>query len=182
MRYSDMMGLEMYDDDGLSGWMDGDMLRNHLMAGLGGAGGILVTSALLSRLPAMSDDATKNSRIKNVLAVAIGVLGGRFIYDKNRDVAMGFVGGVAGLGLAQLLASFAPDTLSTSLSDGALSGADLAALEAAVASNSPSWQAGTVPSLPATASFSGPVVREQTLAATDASAETLGEYYPPPSF
>jgi hypothetical protein len=98
------------------------------------------------------------------------------------------MGGVSGLALAQLLASFAPETLSTSLSGGGLSSADLAALEAAVATNSPSWRAGEMNGL------RSPVMTERALASTGTTQEDLAEYdrymggggvigaAPPPSF
>src|SRR5262245_15513651 len=130
-RYS-MRGLESYSDD-LGAFLDGEKLKEQLMASGVGAVGILATSAVLSRLPVMADDPLMNSRIKNLIAVGVGVLGAAAIDGDSgsryrRDMAMGFAGAVAGSGLAALAASWAPDTLSTSLSGG-LSDADLAALE-----------------------------------------------------
>jgi hypothetical protein len=152
----------------MGAWLTGSQVKESLMAGLAGGGGILVTSAVLQRLPFPADwQPSTTSRVKNLLAVAVGVAGGRMLYDRNRDAAMGFMGGVGGLAIAQLLASFAPDTLSTSLSGGGLSSADLAALEAAVATNSPSWRAGEL---------SAPMVSERQLAATGTTQEDLADY------
>lgn len=155
----DMAGLAMYD--GMGAWMTADMLKQQLMAGAAGAGGILLTSAVLQRIPLPEDwEPQTRSRVKNAIAIGIGVLGGRMIWEKNRDAAMGFVGGVAGLGLAQLLASWAPDTLSTSLSGG-LADVDLASLESAVVHSSPGLM--------------GPQVTERALSAPGVSVESLAD-------
>lgn len=202
MDYSDMMGLEMYEGDGLGQFLDGESLRRSLMAAGSGGLGILLTTyvwqmqALNDALPA---DPTNRTRIKNVLAVALGVVGGRAIYgdgtdQARRDYAMGFLGGVGGLGMAGLIASFLPTpaagetsnwassirTLSTPGTgfSGGMRGLDLAALEAAVATNSPSWSAGNMMGLAA------PVVRDQALASTGTTTEDIAGYgyAPPPSF
>lgn len=181
MGYSDdMMGLSLYDDMGA--FMSPAQLKESLMSAGAGGIGILATSAVLSRVPLAdwlsSDTEAANpvtvSRIKNVIALGVGVLGGKLMYDRNREAALGFMGGVGGLAMAQLLASFAgvddagAPRLTTSLAGGGLSGADLAALEAAVATNSPSWRAG--------AGMSGPQVTERQLAATGTTQEELADY------
>lgn len=146
---------------GMGAWLTGDMVKQQMMAGAAGAGGILITSAVLQRIPLPEDwEPMTKSRVKNAIAIGIGVLGGRMIWEKNRDAAMGFVGGVAGLGLAQLIASWAPDTLSTSLSGG-LADVDLASLEASNVHASPG--------------FSGPQVSERSLSAPGVSREFLAE-------
>lgn len=169
MSYSDdMMGLAMYGD-GMGAYFSGQQLKEFLMTGGAGGVGILATSAVLQRIPFPADwQPSTTSRVKNLLALGVGVLGGRMMYDRNREAALGFMGGVGGLAIAQLLQSFAPDTLSTSLSGGGLSSADLAALEAAVATNSPSWRAGE--------GLSAPVVGERQLAATGTTQEDLADY------
>lgn len=178
-RYS-MAGLEMYGDD-LGAFMDAEALKDAFMAGGAGAVGILATNYALGKLPDdMLADPTNNSRLKSTIAVAIGVLGGRAIYQYNRDAGMGFVGGVAGAGLAALVASWMPEMFpSTSLSGG-LSDADLSALEATVATNAPGWRA---PGL------SAPDVASQQLQATYTSSEDIAAYgaymsqgVSPPSF
>jgi hypothetical protein len=168
MGYSDdMMGLAMYDDMGA--FMSGSQLKEHLMAGGAGGIGILATSAVLQRVPFPADwQPSTTSKVKNLLALGVGVIGGRMMYDRNREAALGFMGGVGGLAIAQLLQSFAPETLSTSLSGGGLSSADLAALESAVATNSPSWRAG--------AGMSAPSVSERQLASTGTTQEELADY------
>lgn len=181
-RYS-MAGLEMYGDD-LGAFMDADALKTSLMAGGAGAVGILATNYVLGMLPGdMVADPTNNSRIKSAVAIGIGVLGGRMLDQYySRDVAMGFVGGVAGAGMAALIASWMPETFpSTSLSGG-LADADLAALEATVATNSGAWRAP--------AALASPDVAMQTLRATETSSEEIAAYSaymgqgnaPPPSF
>lgn len=157
-------GLGSYG--GMGSFMSPKMLKEQMMAGAAGAGGILMTSAILQRvpLPEAWEPQTK-SRAKNALAVVIGVLGGRAIWEKNPNAAMGFVGGVAGLGLAQLVQSFAPDTLSTSLSGG-LADVDLASLEAAVTHSAPAFNGATV----SARSLSAPGVSSENIASYDSYA------------
>lgn len=181
MRDYDMMGLEMYDSSyDLGAWLDAETVKAHLMAGASGGVGILLVSTLLNKIqqPAMITDATNWRRTKDVLAVVAGVLGGRLMYDQNRDAAMGFVGGVAGLGFADLVASFVNDpasttgpTVSTSLSGGHLSGGDLAALEAAVSQAYPAWS-------PAPEQLSGTVSQTMALSAPMVTTTELGAYAP----
>lgn len=181
-RYS-MAGLQMYGDD-LGAFMDAQELKTSLMAAGAGAAGILVTSFLLGKLPGdMVADPANNSRLKSLIGLGIGVLGGRMIDQyASRDTAMGFVGAVAGASLASLAASWMPETFpSVALAGGGLADADLAMLEATVASNSAAWQSPALGS---------PVVREQTLSATMTSGEEIAAYAhlmdrqaaPPPSF
>ena len=44
-------------------------------------------------------------RAKSALTALIGLLGGRALYDRNRDASMAFTGAVTGLGFAELVAS-----------------------------------------------------------------------------
>ncbi|NJN63460.1 MAG: hypothetical protein HC882_00350 [Acidobacteria bacterium] len=173
----DMDGLAMYDD--LGNWMSPEILKRHGMAMVGGAGGILVTSYAVQMLDEYLPgdwEATTRSRTKSVIAIALGVLGGRLLFDRDRDAAMGVVGGVAGLGLAELISSFVNDpdaapTLTTSLRGG-LSEMDLSALEAAVVTPA----AAFVP--PRNNGMAGTVVSRAALSAPGVSVERLGEYAP----
>lgn len=196
MRDYDMMGLEMYDSSyDLGAWLDAETVKAHLMAGASGGVGILLVSTLMGKIgnPFLKTDADGTPtgtaeaqasaamnwrRTKDVLAVVAGVLGGRLMYDQNRDAAMGFVGGVAGLGFADLVASFVNDpasttgpTVSTSLSGGHLSGGDLAALEAAVSQAYPAWS-------PAPEQLSGTVSQTMALSAPMVTTTELGAYAP----
>lgn len=175
----DMMGLEMYDSSyDLGAYLSPEMIKSHLMAGASGGVGILLVSTLLNKIeqPEMftGENAALNwKRTKSALAVVAGVLGGRMMYDRNRDAAMGFVGGVAGLGFAELIASFVndpaqPATVRTQLSGGHLSGADLAMLEAAVSTAAPSWRGD----------LSGTVAQSAMLSAPGVTTTELGAYMP----
>lgn len=177
MRNYDMMGLEMYDSSyDLGAFLDAETIKAHLMAGASGGVGILLVSTLLNKIqqPAMFTDATNWRRTKDVLAVVAGVVGGRLLYDQNRDAAMGFVGGVAGLGLADLIASFvntdpAAPMVNTALSGGYLSGSDLAALEMAVSQAYPAWRPE---------SLQGTVAQSMALSAPMVTTTELGAYAP----
>lgn len=183
----DMMGLEMYDSSyDLGAYLSPEMIKSHLMAGASGGVGILLVSTLLNKIDNpfaktthTAEEATSAAmnwrRAKSGLAVVAGVLGGRVMYDRNRDAAMGFVGGVAGLGFADLIASFVNDpasadgpTVRTQLSGGHLSGADLAMLEAAVSQAAPSWRGD----------LSGTVAQSAMLSAPGVSTTELGAYMP----
>jgi len=96
---------------------------------------------------------------------------------QRRDAAMSFVGGVAGMGLAHLIGTFVPvdSGMRYSLGGGGhLSGAELRALEAAVATTSPAWhQSGD--------GMQGTTVRSSQLQApvvTDVDLGALGAYMP----
>jgi hypothetical protein len=193
MSKHDMMGLEMYDSSyDLGAWLDAETVKAHLMAGASGGVGILLVSTLMGKIsnPFLKTDDSGNPtgtaeeqasaamnwrRTKGVLSVVAGVLGGRLMYDQNRDAAMGFVGGVAGLGFADLIASFVNDpaapTVRTALSGGYLSGGDLAALEAAVSQAYPAWR-------PAPEQLMGTVSQSMALSAPMVTTTELGAYAP----
>ncbi len=174
----DMMGLE-----DMGAWMTADQLKGALMGAAVGAVGITVVSTALSKIdqPAAVTDPTTWVRIKDGLAVLTGVLGGRVIYGdgmsmQRRDAAMSFVGGVAGMGLAHLMGTFMPvdSGVRYSLGGGHLSGAELRALEAAVATTSPAWH-------PSGDGMQGTTVRSSQLQApvvTDVDLGALGNYMP----
>lgn len=195
-RYS-MHGLQMYGGDDLGAFMTGEDLRVSLMAAGAGGLGIIATKWLLGKVqdmqapaegatPLTADQEAMNSRIRSVLGIAVGVLGGKLIDQyASRDTAMGFTGAVAGASLASLIASWMPETYPDGVQLNGMRGladADLAALEATVASNSMAWRAP--------AALSAPVVDAQTLRGTMTSTEEIAAYShlmdqqsaPPPSF
>lgn len=176
MSNYDMMGLGMYDSSyDLGALLDPEAIKSHLMSGASGGVGILLVATLLNKIekPSMfSDPVTGDTnwrRTKSVIAIAAGVLGGRLMYDKNRDAAMGFVGGVAGLGFADLIASFVNDPadpmVRTTLAGGHLSGGELRSLEAAVSQAYPAWQPQLAGTVTQTAELSAPVVSQTELGA-----------------
>lgn len=197
-RYS-MHGLQMYGGDDLGAFMTGEDLRVSLMAAGAGGLGIIATKWLLGKVqdmqapaegaPALTaDQEAMNSRIRSMLGIAVGVLGGKLLDQyASRDTAMGFTGAVAGASVASLIASWAPETYPDGVQLNAyhmrgLADADLAALEATVATNSMAWRAP--------AALSSPVVDSQALRATMTSSEEIAAYShlmdqqsaPPPSF
>lgn len=177
MRYDDMMGLEMYGGDGLGAWLTGDMLKQQLMAGAVGAGGILLTATVLGKIdqPASITDPMNWRRIKDLIAVGVGVLGGRALHDRNPSAAMAFVGAVAGMGIADAVASWVPANsdgspmVRASLGGGNLSSADLRALEAAVATPMAAWR----PSYDM-AGLGAPVTQTRQLSAPQVTDVQLG--------
>lgn len=182
-RYS-MSGLQMYGDD-LGAFMSGEDVKESLMAVGAGAVGVLATGYVLGMLPAdMVADPVNNSRLKSTIALAVGVLGGRAIYNYNRDMGMAFVGAVGGNALAALIGSWAPETFPSTALAGGIADADLAALGATVATNSGAYQP------PALGRLGAPNVAAQQLMGTETSSEEIAAYHtlmndqaaPPPSF
>lgn len=176
MSKHSMFGLEMYDSSyDLGAFLDPEAIKSHLMSGAAGGVGILTVATLLNKIdqPSMFEATPAGAmnwrRSKDALAIVIGVLGGRAMYDKNRDAAMGFVGGVAGLGFADLIASFVNGdgeaTVRTQLAGGHLSGGDLRALEAAVSQAYPAWRPELSGTVAQTAELSAPVVSTTELGA-----------------
>lgn len=189
----DMAGLAYYDD-GMGAWITPEMLKQHLMAAGAGAAGVLVASKVVNYLgdmivkPQTEGGALTEAQVKSkkyykgALSIVLGVLGGRVLYDRNRDAGMAVVGAVAGGGLAELVAYLAgaPESgasagvpyLSTNLSgggSGGLSSLDLAALEAAVSRTSPAFMPE---------SFAGTVAQSRALSAPSVREESIAAYAP----
>jgi len=196
VRYDDMMGLEMYGGEGLGAMFDAQGLKESLMSGAVGAGGIILTASVLGKItqpatgmfaatpPADHTGPWNGSanwrRLKGVLATAVGVLGGRALESKNRDAAMAFTGAVAGMGLADLIVSWIPapadgtaPMIKANLAGGYLSGADLRALEAAVATPMAAWRPNYDMN-----GLGAPMTQTQMLRSVGTSITELGSYAP----
>ncbi len=180
-----------YDISGLGAFLDADAIKAGLMSSAVGGGGILLTTTALDKVwaqpaagsgsmfapDAQGGNGTKNFKMaKSAVTALIGILGGRALYEKNRDAAVAFTGAVGGLGIAELVASMVNDpasttgpTVRTSNLSGHLSAADLRALEMAVSTPMAAWR----PSYDM-AGFGGPVTRTQMLSAPVTSATELG--------
>ncbi len=185
MRDSDMMGLDMYDD--LDGFVSPDMIKDAFIAAGAGAGALLLATWATPKLPAPEAwEATNKSRLRAGTATVGGLLIGRLLWNYNRDIAMAVIGGVAGLGLAQLLDSFfdinllngtplgtLPEDIQLSAGDEALLDAydhdqrrALSALETVgVASSAPAFQGFADPTVTPEAlmGFASPVVQAESL-------------------
>lgn len=190
--YDDMMGLDMYD--GLDQFYTPSMIRDSMIAMGAGAGAILLGSWLGPMIPVPKDweeDPEKAINVHRLRAAVVslgGVLVGRGLWDYNRDAAMAVMGGVAGLGLAQIVDSFfknkegnvsqlvgtpfgvLPEDLELDGADEALMGygdasAALSALETTDINVTPG-------------AFQGPTVTPEALMGTVVQQETLGQYNP----
>ena len=181
----DISGLESF---GLGAFLDAQHVKSAVMGAAIGGGGILLTTTALDKVwaqpaagsgsmfapDAAGGNGTMNfKRAKSALTVLVGLLGGRALYDKNRDAASAFMGGVSGLGLAELVASYVNDpasttgpTVRTSNLSGHLSLSDLRALEMAVSTPMRAYQNMN--------GFGGPVTNTQQLSAPVTSATELG--------
>lgn len=178
----------MYDGmDGLDAFLNPQMLQEYLMAAGAGAGAILLGTWLMPKLPAPATwtgaSEVNAHRMRAGIATVGGVALGAFLLRYNRDLGFAVMGGVAGLGLAQLIDSFVDQNfvgtpfgqLSANGDDNmsGLSGDEdasmaLAALEAAnVGSARPA--------------FGDPSITREKLQGFDAAmvqSETLGGYQP----
>lgn len=187
-NYDDLMGLDMYDD-GMSGLFSADMLKDQLIAA-GAAGAAIVASAwvgpkIFEKLPAEWTEPTKH-RVTALIGIVGGMAASRALWNYNRDAAMAVLGGVSGLGLAQLLDTYMdahllrgyplgamPEDSELSASDEALlsygrNGSALAALEATNINASRGAFSG----------FADPTVSAEALMGTMVQAETLNGYQP----
>lgn len=176
---------------GLGALLDAQHVKGAVVSGAVGGGGILLTTTALDKVwsqpaagsgsmfapDAAGGNGTMNfKRAKSALTALIGLLGGRALYDRNRDASMAFTGAVTGLGFAELVASYVNDPASTtgpmvrtSNLAGHLSMADLRALEMAVSTPMNAWRPPYD-----MAGLNGPVTQTQRLSAPVTSATELG--------
>lgn len=178
-EYEDMMGLE-----DMGGWITGEMVKEMLVAS-GAAGGSIVLASLAMQKVAASEmlakwvpDANQRKMVTSALTLGLAVVGGRAVYDYNREAGIGIVAGLGGYAIASLLATFFPQQLTLGL--GELSDSDDALLNdyndgvAALAS----LEAANVQAAPgAFAQFADPTVTGEQLFGLQApivQSETLG--------
>lgn len=181
--YDDMMGLEFGEFAAL---VDMQMLKEALIASSAGGSAILLTTVAVKKLAdkvgleAMVPDPLLRSTITSAVTFLTGVFGGRVIYNHSREAAMGVMGGLGGLAMANLLdAAVAKFTGSARILPGlgeasSVYGPDegmsaLAALEATSVDSARGAFNG----------FAGPTVTPEQLMgfeATVTQTETLGEY------
>jgi hypothetical protein len=104
--YDDMMGLEFGDYEG---FINAEMVKEALISSSAGGGAILLTTWGMTMLSEKLDLATKvpNGYARTALtsgaAFLLAVVGGRAMYDYNREAAMGVVGGLGGFAMATFI-------------------------------------------------------------------------------
>lgn len=89
-------------------------IKGLLLGAFSGGGGILLTGAIARALikpkegdaPLSPEDATKQTVYRSLLSLALGLVGGRLLWDLDEDAAKGFVGGVGGFGVASLVSEW----------------------------------------------------------------------------
>lgn len=189
MRYDDMAGLDMYDGmDGLEAYLNPQMLQEYLMAAGAGAGAILLGTWLMPKLPAptsamFTDNAGLNAhRMRAGLATVGGVALGAFLLRYNRDLGFAVMGGVAGLGLAQIIDSFVDaNFVGTPFGQLSADGDDMSGLSG---DEDSSMALATLESAnvgAARPAFGDPSITREKLQGFDAAmvqSETLGGYQP----
>ena len=107
--YDDMMGLEFGDYEMEGILPDAQQIKDALLAGTAGGGAILLTSWGVKKLNENVDLLSKienpllRSAVTSGIAMLAGLIGGKMLVEYNRDAAIGIVGGVSGLAMANLL-------------------------------------------------------------------------------
>ncbi len=186
MAYDDM-DLDAYDMGEM--WYTGDQVRDSAIAAAAGGGAILLTAWAMPKLPAPEGWTPKaQSRMRAGLAILGAGLVGRGLWDVNRDAAMAVMGGVGGLGIAQLVDSYFDisildgNPLGTLPEDIELSAGDEALLEAYDNDAMGAMAALETPGVTeAPGAFADPTVTPEALMGFDGTvvqSETLGEYLP----
>jgi hypothetical protein len=89
---------EDYEFFGMGELFTKEMLMEGGVATAAGAGGILITQNVLDRVEYFADKPGWRAAVE----LAIGLAGGRALYNYNRPAAYGLLGGVGGLALATL--------------------------------------------------------------------------------
>lgn len=109
MAYDDMMGLEFGDYEGMEGLFDPEMLKEAVLAGSAGGGAMLLTAYGVRELTARVDmignieNPLAKAAVTSGIAFIVGIAAGRGMYEYNREAAMGIVGGVGGMAMANLI-------------------------------------------------------------------------------
>lgn len=192
--YDDMMGLEFGDYEGLDQFMSREMIQEALLAATAGGGAILAASWGVKRLseqfdlPSMIENPLARTAVTSAGVFFLGLVGGRMLYEYNREAAMGVVGGLGALAMAsvidQAIAQFTDsEPMGVSLADANYSGsygddgmAALAALETTGVTTAPGAFSGmgdpTV-TPEALMGLEGTVVQEETLGGLQAYAPYL---------
>lgn len=181
--YDDLAGLDMYDA-GMGGLIpDMEEAKAQLLAAGSSALAIILATWGMPKVPTPKDWTEANQhRLRAGLAVIGGMLAARGLWNYNRDAAMAVLGGVSGLGLAQLLDSFLEmDILhGTPLGQydaNALSAGDEALLTAYSPDSGTLALTEVGASRPAFQGLGGPVVSNEQLMGAVVATETLGEGY-----
>lgn len=87
---------------GMGDMMDPEVIKAHAVAGLAGGGGILIVANIMERVAYFAD----KPKLKAGLTAVLGLIGGRLMWNDEepgrQHMALGFTGGVMGIGLAKL--------------------------------------------------------------------------------
>ena len=108
-EYDDMMGLEFGDYEGLDQFLNAEMIKEALLASVAGGGAILLTSYGVRKAVEKIDfinqiqDPLAKAAVTSAIAFFAGLAGGRMLYEYNREAAMGVIGGVGGIAMANLI-------------------------------------------------------------------------------
>lgn len=178
MQYDDMDGLEYGD---LGGFIDMEMLKDTLVAGIAGGGALMLTSyvnnMLVEKVDFLQRDDENMQKVQTgAVQVVVGLVAGRAMLDYSREAAMGIIGGLAAVGVANIVNGFLKDKAipfsgmddESLLSDYGDGMEALAALETTGVTTAPGAFQG----------LGDPTVTPEALMGTVVQQETLGGYAP----
>jgi hypothetical protein len=184
----------MYDE-GMGEFYSADMLKDQLIAAGSSAAAILLAAWAMPKLPAPKDwTPTNQHNMRAALATLGGMLAARGLWSYNRDAAMAVLGGVSGLGIAQLINGYLftdkdgnpkKDSegklvmpLGTPLGDAGYSYGLSAGDEALLTAYSPDTRTLSLTEVASNrGAFQGTGVTSEQLMGTVVATETLGEGY-----
>lgn len=177
--YDDLMGLDMYDDGmgDMGEFYSAAMLKDQLISAGSSAAAIILAAWGIPKIPAPSSWSEINQhRMRAAIGVVGGMLLARGLWSYNRDASMAVLGGVAGLGIAQLVDSyldmniFGGNTAVYPL--GGMSEGD----EALLTAYSPDTRTLSLTEVASSkGAFAGTGVTSEALMGTVVATETLGE-------
>lgn len=110
MEYDDMMGLEFGE---FGAFLDGETVKRALMASASGGTAMLAGSWAMKKLVGMEwmpQFVKDNSKVVTGIGlIALGVVGGQWLYSRSPEASMGVMGGLGALGVARIINNFLGD-------------------------------------------------------------------------
>ncbi len=100
----EMMDAPFLEDGSFGQILTAEMAQAGLTAAAAGAGGVLLASVAIPRVPFL---ARLSTPIKGAITALAGLLIGRLLWAVNRDAAVGVIGSMGGLGIATLVGGLA---------------------------------------------------------------------------
>lgn len=127
---------EDYEFFGLDQFISMEMMQSAGLALASGAGGILAVMNIMDRVEYFAD----KPKARALAEMAIAIVGGRALWEVNRDAAMGFAGGVGGYSLASLINQYIAEMQANSAGNGTDNGTTTEGLAYTEVQRTPSYR------------------------------------------